>query len=173
MTKGLVRSLDRAPAQQAHLRKKLFKVVDGILTVDGATGVGFGSLVIGDFEEGNILLLGAVGYFQFTGPTSADLADDWEGDFGVGTTPAGDATITGADIDIIGSTAIAAATAEASPRTRGVSVTATNAAVLDNTDGSLEVNLNLLIDDVDIGADGIDITVNGELEVLYSVILDD
>ena len=31
----------------------------GILEIDGATGVGFGSMQIGGFPEGNILFLGA------------------------------------------------------------------------------------------------------------------
>jgi hypothetical protein len=165
--------MSRGAPQRQEIIKQTIVVRDGALTVDGATGVGFGALVIGDLPEGNILLLGAVGYFTFAGPTSADLADDWEGDYGVGTTPADDATITAADIDVIGSTAIVAATAEASPRTRGVGVTATNAAILDNTDGSLELNLSLLIDDADIGADDIIMTVNGELFLAYIVLGDD
>lgn len=173
MVKGLARSISRGAPARAPIIKQTFKVTNGSLTVDGASGVGFGSLVIGDLPAGNILLLGAVAYFQFAGPTSASVADDWEGDYGVGTTPAGDATITGADIDVIGSTAIAAATAELSPMTRGVAATATNAAILDNTDGSLELNLSLLVDDADIGADDLVFTVNGHLIISYVVLGDD
>ena len=100
------------------------------------------------------------------------MGDTWAGDYAVGTTPAGDGTLTGADIDIIGSTPLAAATAEVSPRTRGVGVTATNAAVLDNTDGSLELNLSLLIDDADISGT-VPITATGEIYVSYVVLGDD
>ena len=170
MGKGLPRSLSRGAPQRQEMIKQTFLVRDATLTVDGATGVGFGSVVIGDFPQGNILFLGAVSYMQFTGPTSASLGDTWNGDYGVGSTPAGDATITGADVDIIPSTAVGPAVAEASPRTRGANATQV---MLDNTDGSLEINLNLLIDDADISADGIDITVNGEIQLLYSVLLDD
>lgn len=170
MSKGLPRSLSRASGTAAAQRTSVITVRDKVLTVDGATGVGFGSVVIGDFKEGNILFLGAVANMQFTGPTDAGLVDTWAGDFGVGTTPAGDATITGTDVDLIASTAIAAATAEASPVTRGELA---GVAILDNTDGSLEMNLNLLIDDANISADDIDITVNGELYIMYAVLGDD
>lgn len=170
MTKGLARSLSRGQFAGTQVKRKVIPIRDLALTVDGASGVGFGSAVIGDFEEGNILFLGAVGYIQATGPTSADLADDWEGDFAVGTTPAGDGTLTGADVDILPATAFAAATAEASPRTRAANATQ---AVFDNTDGSLEINLSILVDDADIGADGIAMTVNGELFIAYLVLGDD
>lgn len=174
MVKGLQRSLSRGPALRQPITKQTLVVKDGTLTVDGASGVGFGSLVIGDFPAGNVMLLGAVAYFTFTGPTSGDLDDDWAGDYGIGTTPAGDATITAADVNVVPSTAIAAATAEASPRTRGVEPDGSLCGqVFDNTDGSLELNLNLLIDDANIGADGIDMTVDGELQIAFIMLGDD
>jgi hypothetical protein len=171
--KGLPRSLSRGDPQVQEVVKRTFVVKNGLLTVDGATGVGFGSLVVGGLPEGNILLLGAVSYMQFTGPTSADLDDTWEGDYSVGSTPADDATLTAGDVDLVGSTPIAAATLEASPRTRGVVTAALVGTVLDNTAGALELNLSMLVDDAHIGADGIVMTVNGELTLLYSVLQDD
>lgn len=173
MTKGLARSLGRGDLARAPIVKQTIEVRDGTLTVDGASGVGFGSLVIGDFPEGNILILAAVAYMQFTGPTSAGLVDTWAGDYAIGTTPADDATVTATDINIVGSTPIAAATAEASPRTRGISTVTDLDHVLDNTDGSLEMNLTLLVDDANISADDIDFTVNGELFLAYIVLGDD
>ncbi|HET6417631.1 MAG TPA: hypothetical protein VFG22_15140 [Polyangiales bacterium] len=173
MTKGLPYSMSRGAPLRQEIIKQTVTVRDAAVTVDGATGVGFGSVVIGDIPEGNILILGAVAYMQFTGPTSASLDDDWVGDYGIGSTPADDATITTTDINIIGSTAIAAATAEASPRTRGTSNTTDLDHILDNTDGSLEINLTLLVDDANIGADGLDFTVNGELTLAYIMLLDD
>ncbi len=173
MTKGLIRSLSRGPANRQKIIKQTIAVRDGLLTVAGASGVGFGSLVIGDLPEGNILFLGAVAYIQATGPTSGDLVDTWEGDFGVGTTPAGDGTLTAGDVDLIQSTAFAAATAEASPRTRGTSLGADTGEVHDNTDGSLEINLSILVDNADIAANGIVMTVNGDVELSYIVLMDD
>lgn len=173
MAKGLPRSLSRGEPQRQEIIKQTFTVRNVTLTVDGATGVGFGSVVIGDLPKGNILLLGAVAYMQFTGPTSAQLSDTWNGDYGIGTTPAGDATITAGDVDMIQSTAVGPAVAEASPRTRGISLNADAGEIHDNTDNSLEINLNLLVDDADISANGIAMTVNGELTLLYSVLMDD
>ena len=173
MGKGLERSHGRGDALGKPIIKTHIVVRDKTLTVDGAAGIGFGSLVIGDFPQGNILILGAVGYMQFTGPTSANLDDTWEGDFGIGTTPASDATITTTDINIVGSTALAAATAEASPRTRGTSNTTDLDHIVDNTDDSLEINLNLLVDDANIGADDLDFTVNGEVTISYVMLGND
>jgi hypothetical protein len=174
MTKGHARSHGRGDPLTQQIVKQTVAVRDTSLTVDGATGVGWGTTVIEGLPAGNIMLLGAVGYFQFTGPTSANLSDTWNGDYGVGTTPADDATITAGDVNIIPSTAVGPAVAEASPRTRGTQADGAFAGVvLDNTDGSLELNLNLLVDDADIGADGIVMTVEGVLTLSYVVLGDD
>lgn len=173
MTKGLQRSLSRAPISRkpAALLSHTLILNNAPLTLDGATGIGFGSLVAGFLPEGNILLQGGVAYLAFAGPGGdAGLVDTWVGDFGVGSTPADDGTIDGGDVDMIASTALAAATAEVSPRTRG---TGNTQVILDNTDGSLEVNVSLLVDDNMVSADGITILVSGEIEILYTQVLDD
>lgn len=173
MAKGLARSLARGSIARQTVQK-LIQPVNGVaLEVDGATGVGFGTAVVGDFPEGNILLLGAIAYMAFTGPGAAGLTDTWEGDFSIGTTPTADGALAGTEVDIIPSTPIAAATAEASPRTRGASVAAVTGVIHDNTDGSLEINLNLLVDDASISADNIAMTVQGELHVSFIVLGDD
>lgn len=173
MAKGLPRSRSRGAPIKQPIIKQTFVVRNGLLTVAGASGVGFGSLVIGDFPEANILFLGAVGYMQFTGPTSGSLVDTWQGDFSIGTTPASDGTLSAGDIDLLNTTALAAATAEASPRTRAISVNGDTGEIHDNTDNSLEMNLNLLVDNGDISADGIVFTVNGEFVISYVPLLDD
>lgn len=170
MTKGLPRSIKN---NDAVVQARTVKIDSVSVTVDGASGVGFGSAVIGDFPEGNIVFYGAVSYLTLTGPTSGSLSDTWNGDYGIGTTPAGDATITAGDVDIIQSTAMGPATAEASPRTRGTHLAADVGEVHDNTDGSLELNLNVLVDDADISADGIVMTAVGELHLAYAVFGDD
>jgi hypothetical protein len=171
--KGLPRSRARGGAQRNTIIKQTVPVRNVLVTVAGATGVGWGTAVIGGLPQGNILLVGAVSYMQFTGPTSASLVDTFDGDYGIGSTPASDGTITGGDVDIIQSTALGAATAEVSPRVRGTSTGATAGVVLDNTDGSLELNLNLLIDDANISADNIAMRANGELFLSYIVLGDD
>lgn len=175
MGKGLPRSMSRGAAQRQEIIKQVFRVEDAEMTVTGgaSTAVGTGTIVIGDFPEGNILFLGAVAYFQFSGSGSdADIAADWEGDYSVGTVPNADADLGDAtDVDIISSTALAAATAEVSPRTRGVNATQ---AIFDNTDGSLEINLNFITDDNDVtDSTAVTMTVDGELHIAYIILGDD
>lgn len=164
--KGLLRSLARSHKVPVT---RTIKASSLALEVDGASGVGFGSAVLADFPQGNIRVIGAVANMQFTGPTSGSLADTWQGDFAIGSTPASDGTLTGADVDIVASTALAAATAEVSPKTRGTG----SGVLLDNTDGSLEMNISLLVDDANISADDLDFTVDGELYISYQVLGDD
>lgn len=169
--KGLPRSTSRAAPQLAPIRKHRVTKRAAALEVDGATGVGFGTVVVGDFPQGNILFLGAAAYLQVT-ETDAGISDTFSGDYGVGTTPASDGTLTGGDVDIIPSTALGPAVSSVTPRTRGASAAAQTGVILDNTDGSLEVNLNVLVDDADISAD--DATATFDLDLVMSyVMLDD
>ncbi len=173
MGKGNPRAHKRANVNQG-VQKKRIKISAVPIVIDGATGVGWGTVPIGDFPEGNIHFISAVAYLSVVGAGGqAGLSDTWAGDFGIGTTPASDGTITGADVDIIPSTALAAATAEVSPRTRGASLAAAPIAILDNTTGSLEINASVLVDDADISADTMLATLEGELDIAYMVLGDD
>jgi hypothetical protein len=168
--KGLKRSLSRG-GNQGVVRRSVFRLADLAIEVDGATGVGFGSAVLGDLPEGNILLLGAIAYLQFTkGAGATGVQDAFDGDYSVGTTATADATLSGTDVNVIPSSALGAATSGVSPVARGANGTP---AMLDNTDGSLELNLNLLIDDANISADDQGLTAEGYVELLYSVMGDD
>ena len=171
MTKGLPRSLSRANPQAAATQKIRLQVNEAMSFTGIASGAIMATANLSGLPEGNILLLGIVSNLTFTGPTSANLADDFQGDYGIGTTPADDATISAADVDLIGSTAIPAATAEVS-----ASVRATNAtqAIIDNTAATAEMNLNVLLDTTEV-ADGevVIITVTGTVDFVYSVLGDD
>lgn len=173
MAKGYPRGLARGRPNTQEIIRQVVPVRDMQVTVAGLTGVGFGTAVIGDVPEGNLLFLGAVSYLQFTGPGSANLQDNFDGDYAIGTAPTADATLAGAEVDIIASTALGAATAEVSPRARGTHAVAITGTVLDNTDNSLELNLNLLIDDASIDANGIVMRANGEVILTYIVLGDD
>lgn len=173
--KGLIRSLKRGGhlTKQNVTRHKI--VLKDLVCNVSATGaaVGIGSVVAGDIPEGNVLLLGATGYLQFAGPSggSTNLVDTWEGDVAVGSVADSDGSHSGGEVDMLPSTAIGPATSEAIARTR---LTNATQVMLDNTDGSLEVNLNLIIDAADITDDqNVDITVNGEIELCYIVLGDD
>ena len=172
MGKGLPRSLARSSAVSAIATKKISISLNEELTFTGDSGNAVDqTAVISDFPEGNILLLGAVANLTFTGPGSANLADDFQGDYGIGTTPADDNTISAGDVNIIGSTAIPAASGEVSANVRATNATA---AILDNTDGSLEINLNVLLDADEVtDAEDVVVTVTGTVDIIYGVLGDD
>lgn len=170
MTKGLHRSISRVSVDRSIGIRQTIQVVDVELVVDGATGIGFGSAVIGGFPVGDIHIMSAQAYMQFTGPGSGNVSDVWEGDYSIGSTPATDGTLTTGDVHIVASSSLAAATNEVSPRTRGTFPGGgAFPRSLDNTDGSLEINLNLLVDDAHIDADDQVFTANGELTIVYMV----
>lgn len=171
MTKGLQRSLSRGPkATKDVVTERL--VLNTVMAFTGETDAAVeATAYLANLPEGNILLLGAVANLTFTGPTSDDLANDFQGDFGIGTTPADDNTISGTDVDIVGSTAIAAATAEVSAGNRGTNATQ---AIIDNTAGTGEMNLNVLLDANEVtNAEEVSITVTGTVDLAYIVLGDD
>lgn len=175
MGKGLPYSHSRGAFAGGASKSGLIRVPTGTtITVDGSSGDGWGTVVVGDFPAGNILFLGCVAYLQFAGTGSdADLGDTWQGDYSIGTTATVDNTLATTEIDLVVSTALAAATAELSPKTRGISANGDTGEIHDNTDDSLEINVNLLIDDANIaGVDSV-ITVTGEIYISYQVLGDD
>lgn len=174
MTKGLQRTLARGAGSSSAasgVTKKTIRVNAVALSIDGATGVGFGTAVIGDFPQGNILFFGAAAYLQFTkGSAATGIQATFDGDYSIGTTATADATLTGTDVNIVASSALGAATDGVSPVARGVGSTQ---AMLDNTDGSLELNLNMLVDDANISADDQPVTATGYVTLAYVVLGDD
>lgn len=173
MSKGLPRSRARGNPLLNPIMKQTLRVKNLTFLVDGASGVGWGTAVLGDFPAGNVMLLGAVGYLQFT-TAAAGVTATFDGDFAIGTTPTADATVTGTDANIVPLTALGAATAKVSPRVRGVQADGAFAGVVfDNTDGSLELNLNLIIDDAAISADDCSFVANGELHIAFIMLGDD
>jgi len=168
--KGLPRSLARAKQEQARIVTLRIPLKDMPLTVAGTTGVGFGSAVISGLPQGNILLLGAVAYAQFSKNGDADVQDTFDGDFSIGTVPTADVDVSDTgEADIIASTPLGAATAGLSPVLR---VTNAAQAIIDNTAADLELNLNLLIDDANISG-AATFLVNGSLNIAYIVLGDD
>lgn len=175
--KGLPRSLARARAQAAAVQK-LNLAIDKELTFTGVTDTVVGATaVIAGLPQGNILFLGAVSYLRLAGSGSdANLTADFEGDYGIGTIPNADADLGDAgDDNVIPSTAIGPATAEVTALTRGTSTEATEQGlILDNTDGSLELNLNVILDANEV-TNGQEVTLRatGSLHLAYIVLGDD
>lgn len=171
MGKGLPRSLSRGDKARKSVNVARL-VVDESLSFTGSTGVAVSATgVLDGLPEGNILLLGAVANLTFTGPTSANLTDDFQGDYSIGTTPTADATLSGTDADLIGSTAIPAATAEVSANVRATNATQ---AIIDNTAGTAEINLNVALDADEVtDATTVAVAVTGTVDIAYIVLGDD
>lgn len=169
--KGLPRSLARGTPAVAAIQKLSIPVRNLALNVvDGAPG--YGTAVVAGLPQGNLLYLGAVAYLQFS-TSDADITATFDGDYSIGTVPTADSDLADAgEADIIPSTALGAATAKVSPVVRGASTDALGGGIIDNTDGSLELNLNLLIDDAAISGAAA-FTVNGVVHIAYIVLGDD
>lgn len=171
MTKGLPRSLSRGKAQPEAITKIRIPIDHVISVVAVTTAIGFGSVVLTGLPEGQLKIMASAIKVQFNGPTTGDLVDTWEGDFSLGSTPVSNATISTGDEDLVGITALAAATAELSPETNAVNGVDH---VLDNTAGDLEVNLNLLVDAADItDSTTVIMSITGYAEISLITMLDD
>lgn len=174
MGKGLPYSHKRRPDSAKDTVKQTIEISDLAIEIDGATGIGWGTAKLADLPEGNFMLLGAVGYIGLSTEEAAGITDTYNGDYGIGTTPATDGTITAGDVDIVPSTAIGPAVDKVTPLARGVQADGSYCGkVFDNTDGSLELNLNVLIDDADISADDLAFTADGQLHLVYAMLGDD
>lgn len=180
MAKGLPRSLAHAvPGTELAPRRIRYTAKNLALTVVSiTTGAGSGTVVLGDFPEGNILLLGGAAYLRFSTADADITSATWNGDYAIGTTPDANVTIDTTDLDIINdgagspaAVAVGPAASKISPVTRGILNTTK---LFDNTDGSLELNLNFLVDAGDIG-DGAtaSFTVDGYVDLVYIVLGDD
>lgn len=174
--KGLQRSLSRGPAAL----QEVFRVdmpFAGSLDITGvATAADSGTFVLGTLPQGNLLFLGAVAYVSVDGGADAHIIDNWNGDYAIGTVPNADLDLSDAgDANIIPSTALDAGTSDKlAPRTRSASTSSGHGIIIDNTDGSLELNFNLLIDDnvitdTEVGT----FVVEGVLHAAFIVLGDD
>ncbi|PIX38128.1 MAG: hypothetical protein COZ56_21315 [Armatimonadetes bacterium CG_4_8_14_3_um_filter_58_9] len=171
MTKGLQRSLSRGPKATkdvVHIKLALSEA----LTFTGSTGVAvFATAIIDLLPEGNLLYLGGVSNLTFTGPTSVNLADNFQGTYAIGTSATADVTLNGTEVDLIASTAIPAATNEIIANVRAMNAAQ---AILNNTDGSLEVNLNVTLNaDTVTNAQSVVVTVTGTVDLVFIVLGDD
>lgn len=172
MTKGVRRSERRPVAgakRQAIMRQRFTFNNLTLPVVDGAPG--YGSVAAFKLPEGNLLIHGGAGYITLT-TADADITTTFDGDISVGSGSTSDGSLAGAEVNLVSSTALGAATAKVSPSVRLVSATANNGVIHDNTANDLSFYFNLLIDDAAISG-AADFLVNGYFEVVYTVLGDD
>lgn len=153
------------------VHKTVITLSDVEVTVGNTTGVSFGGTKIYDFPQGRILVLGSVlanVTFDLTDAgnvTPIDAADG--GDISVGTTVAGDGTLTNADVDLIPSTSI-------DPISGGVTGAALAAAAqFDGTTDAVDAYFNVLIDDADVADAASDVLLVSGTLTIHWVLLGD
>jgi len=172
MGKGLPRSMSRTGGKAVAIARINIPITGvTVPNIDGASGIGWGTVVIGDLPEGNILVHGAVLQGTMT-EAHAGVIATFVPTVSVGSTATADTTLDGTDVDVIPSTAQAAAVSSVAT-IRATSSAASAGVILDNTDGSLELNLNVLIPDASISADDVTLAFAGTLMLIYSVLGDD
>ncbi len=177
MTKGLIRSLSRGPkARREIVTERIQFATDPFNAQTILSGTGGGGIGIAPLPEGNLLLLGAVCEVVIRGNgAEPNLVDTWNGDFAFGTeltTPG--ASLVGSEVDIVPITPIGPAVGEVSPLTRGTTLATDTGRIIDNTDGLLEIFLNLQIDNADQTDDTtVAMEAEGQLNLTYVVLGDD
>lgn len=168
MSKGLRRSLKNARLRGNDTGAQSIPVDVNITVADGSPGSG--TAVIRGLPKGNLLMQGAVAYLTFTYVSGAGMTADFAGDFAIGSNAVADGALSGTNEQNI---------IESTPMADGVKARATMSTtlvgapvLLDNTDGSLELNLNILIDDGNIDGAAV-VRAVGDLHVAMVTLGDD
>lgn len=168
--KGLPRSMARGAAVRQEIVKLRIPVNKSFAVADGAPG--YGTVVLSALPQGNLLYLGLVSYLKFT-KTDADITATFDGDYSIGSAPDANGTLAGAEVDLLASTPFAAAAVGSTTAVmRAASAVGLCGVILDNTDGSLEMNLNLILDDGSISGAGT-MDVDGLVEACFIILGDD
>lgn len=148
---------------------KLSSIVFALADVAGV--VAFVGKKLYDFPAGVITILGVTANLAIT-KSSAGVNNDFDGDFSIGSvTAAGDATLTGAEADIVPSTPTPQAVAGATTA-KGKSGAAP--VQLDGSATAADLFLNLLVDDADhdVTTTPANLVVTGTITVLWAALGD-
>lgn len=173
MSKGLSRSLSRGRALKKPIINQTVRVNTTVTVTAAAAGVGFGNVALQAFPEGNVLFLGAVANLRFSAlsANATNATATFNGDYAVGSAADADGTLSGTEVSLVASTALGPAVARVTPFARGSGATQV---VLDNTAGTLNMVLNVLMDAADItDATSVTLTVEGTLDIAYVMLGDD
>ena len=173
MPKGLPKSLSRGPALKKPIINQTIRVNTTVSVAAAAAAVGFGTVALGALPEGNVLFLGAVASLRFSalGANSANVIAAFNGDYAIGSGADTDGTLSGAEVNMVTSTAFGPAVARVTPFARG---TGAVQAIFDNTAKTVNINLNVLVDAADItDATTVTLTVEGTLDIAYLMLGDD
>ena len=121
----------------------VFTLVSLPVSVVGATGVGFGGTQIYDFPAGVLWVFACMMNLTFD-TTGTNLSATDGGDCSIGTTVAGDGTLSSTDEDLCPETSV-------DPLSDGATGYLAAGAMFDGSATAKDVYVNMLIDDGDIG----------------------
>ena len=171
--KGYQRGMSRGAAARQDIVRRDIPIRNLAVTMTDATTAGsWGTAVVAGLPQGNILILGAVLSGMQLVKGNANLIDAFVATLALGSAPTADATLASGEVDIIPATAQSAAASGTLSGARAASTATQNGVILDNTDGSLELNLNVTVPDASSTANS-SFTVNGTLHIAYIVLGDD
>lgn len=169
--KGLPRSRSRGPALASLLIKRSIKFRKTVAMTDAGAAGAWGTVVLEGIPQGNMVLLGAMLYATLT-KGDANIIDAFTGNISLGSAATADATLSGSEVDLIPSTAVATGVAGVSANNRAASTATQNGLVVDATAGTTKFNLNVIVPDASSTANS-SFTVEGTLYVAYILLGDD
>ncbi len=170
MSKGLIRSQERGAALEQKITKMTLSLDGLAMAITEDTAIGWGTVVVGGLPEANILLLGLVMDATLTA-SGTGIEADFAGSVALGTVATADDDITtpATNDDMLTSTAYSAADTSVAT----FKVDNATSVIIDNTDGTAEINLNVIIDDAGVAGDVGVLTAAGALYIVYVTLGDD
>lgn len=170
--KGLPRTNRRGASRSAAVRDQ-FRISNLTVPItDPGAAIAYGSVDTGlRFPQGNLLMHGFIFYGDVFS-SSANIIDTFTCTIGFGSTATADATLTGTDINIAGTTTSGTATSKKTPIIRCAGIQTQNGNLFDNTDNQFITYLNMTIPDASISGSA-NVIVNGSIEVVYTILGDD
>jgi hypothetical protein len=172
MTKGLARSMSRGlPMQQTVTRLRIPVVAKQFAVTDPGAALGWATFAAGGLPQGNIVVLGVMGYLKFSA-ISGGLATTFQPTVALGTAATADNVLAGAEVNLAPAATLSAAVANVTPVGRVASTAAESGLTLDNTDQTLNVNVNVTVPDAAISAAAV-MQADGYIDVVMAVIGDD
>ena len=182
MAKGFEHALDRAPIGRERFPRRVRYPLNFTITPAAAgAGVGFHNITFGAMPEGNVLLLSSGGYFNFSS-SSANLTATWGGNFGVGSVATAAGALTGTEVNIVASSAIANSVAKVSNGNRGLfagsnaaasAFTASPPVLINNVAKGVNLIFNIAVNAADItDATSAPVLVTGYLDLVVMILGD-
>src|SRR3982751_1545972 len=170
--KGMPRSMSRGnPSQSPITRIRIPVQARQFNMTDPGAAVGWGTFPAGGLPEGNVIILGVMAYLKFTS-VSGGLTATFTPTVALGTAATAASALTGAEVNLAAATALSAAVGGATPVGRVANTATESGLTVDNTDRTLNVNVNVTVPDAAISAAAV-MQADGFVDVVCIVLGDD